>query len=112
MNTQQIQASSQAVIVVTQLMEKAKTVSYKVRQLKQLERRDQCIFTVGETVKEASLGRSRKPGTHYSHTAYLKTCGERKSEIQVKRGTVQVVLMAVTGIGTTIQFLCPILGQE
>lgn len=48
-------------------------------------------FHSGETVKEPSLGRSRKPGTLYSHTAYLKTCAGRKNEVWVKRGTVQVV---------------------
>lgn len=53
-------------------------------------------FHSEETATEASLGRSRKPGTHYSHTAYLKTRAERKNEVQVKSGTVQVVLMAVT----------------
>lgn len=58
-------------------------------------------------MKEASLGRSRKPGEHHSHTAYLKTSAGSKNQVQVKRGTVQVVVMAVTGTGTTIQFLCP-----
>lgn len=48
MNTEQIQASSQAVIVITQLREKANTRSYKVRQQEQLERRGQCVSTVGK----------------------------------------------------------------
>lgn len=70
------------------------------------------VFPQWETVKEASLGRSRKPGEHHSHTAYLKTRAGRKNQVQVKRGTIKVVVMAVTGTGTTIQFLCPIQGQE
>lgn len=64
------------------------------------------VFPRWETVKEASLGRSRKPGEQHRHTAYLKTNAGSKNQVQVKRGTVQVGVMAVTGIGTTIQFLC------
>lgn len=96
MNTQQIQASSRAVIIVTQFREKANTTICKVRQQEQLGKKRSMCFHSGETVTEASLGRRRKPGTHHRHTAYLKTCAERTNEVQVKRGTVQVVLMAVT----------------
>lgn len=52
MNTQQIQASSQAVIIVIQLREKANTRSYKVRQQEQLGKKS-VYFHGGETVKEA-----------------------------------------------------------
>lgn len=53
-------------------------------------------FQSEETETEASLGRSRRPGTHHSHTAYSNTRAGRKNEVQAKSGTVQVVLMAVT----------------
>lgn len=78
MNMQQIQASSQAGIIVTQLREKANTGSYEVRPQEQLGKKRSVYFHSGETVKETPLGRSRKTGKHHSHTAYLKTCAGRK----------------------------------
>lgn len=102
MNTQQMQASCQAVILLHN-SGRGKHKEFQGKTTGAAGKEEISAFPQGETVTEASLGRSRKPGELHSHTAYLKTSAGRKNQVQVKKGTVQVVVMAVTGIGTTIQ---------
>lgn len=66
-NTQQNQASSQAVIIVTQLREKANTRNYKARPQEQLGKKRSVQFHSGRTAKGITQQEQEAQETPQSH---------------------------------------------